>query len=58
METLYDALNDHLMGANETPTDAYKFAADVTAMAEWVGGGITHQNECSGHAHPDLRCQS
>ena len=42
METLYDALNDHLTGANEIPTDAYRFAAEVTAMAAWVGEGTYH----------------
>ena len=38
METLYDALNDHLTGANRRPTDAFKFSAKVTAEAAWVGG--------------------
>lgn len=42
METLYDALNDHLTGANEIPTDAYRFAAEVTTMAAWVGEGTYH----------------
>ena len=37
METLYDALNDHLMGSNMVPTDAYKFTCDMTTRAEWVG---------------------
>ncbi len=39
MNTLYDQLNDHLVGAHGKPTDAFRFVAKITADAEWVGGG-------------------
>ena len=34
----YTSLNDHLVGANKTPTDAYEFSAEWTARIDWCGG--------------------
>ncbi len=48
METLYDALNNHLIGANAVPTDAYKFTCDITTRAEWVG----HSPQQASHSGP------
>lgn len=34
---LYIALNEHLVGANEKPTDVHDFVCEWTARMDWLG---------------------